>query len=157
MPYLRPAYCLTGTILVALSHHTSASGQFEAGEYFRDTELTPGWLTITSTSSSSLTFHLVTELRLAGDDGYFTRNGIIEPSEAVVSDASAIYISDLEEDKYLGTCQLKLQQHKNEITVSQSGKCWWFGEGVDASGTYRKHEFSPNERKAILQNIGTGS
>lgn len=156
MPHSRPTYRLMLMLLGLFSCHANASGQFEAGEYIRDAELSPGWLTITSASSSNLKFHLVTELHAAGDDGEFTHNGVIEESEAVVSGASAVYRSSHEEDKELGTCQLNLQHHQHEITVIQSVKCWWFGVGVDASGIYRKHEFSPEERAAIRHNVGLG-
>lgn len=129
----------------------STPAPFEVGEYLRDGELTPGWLRITSVSSISLQFQLMTELREAADDGERTRNGVVEESEAVIVGASAVYRSNHEEDEDLGVCQLDLQRHKQEIILTQSGKCWWFGEGVDASGTYRKHEFSPELRALVLR------
>lgn len=146
-------YRLILTALIAATQHASASEPFQVGEYFRDSELTPGWLTITGASSSVLKFHLVTELRQTGDDGELTRNGVVDESEAAVIGTKAVYRSNQEQHEDIGSCQLDLEQHQQEIIVTQSGNCWWFGEKVNASGVYQKREFSSNTRAALKNEV----
>lgn len=124
----------------------SASSTVEVGTYVR---VTPspffpaggketGVLRILSVSRGRATFELeVTMNPNTNDDGAFTRNGVIEASEMTLEGQSAVYRSVNPEDKELGTCQLHFRKSGEALVISQSGKCWWFGEGVNASGSYR--------------------
>jgi hypothetical protein len=66
-----------------------------------------------------------------------TRNGVVENGEILMNGESAIYRSANPDDGALGTCVLKFRRSARNVHVVQSGKCWWFGEEVNASGTYR--------------------
>lgn len=72
----------------------------------------------------------------AVDDGFLTRNGVIDGADLVPKGTALIYRSS-EGEPSLGTCVLAVRSvDEKRLRVSQSGKCWWFGEGVDASGLY---------------------
>jgi hypothetical protein len=123
-----------------------SAGTFEPGRYVRVTPspLFPaggketGVLRILAVSAAHVTFELeVTMNPSSADDGALSRNGVIEASEVAVEGQTAAYRSAYPEDKALGTCRLQFQQIGKVLVVNQSGKCWWFGEGVHASGRYR--------------------
>jgi hypothetical protein len=138
MPRHRYASTLTAVALALTTCGATASTLFPTGEYTRIEDSNYGSLTITSTSQASFAFRLLALTQFPGDpDGFYTRNGEIADSRAFIRGTSATYRSAYEEDKELGTCILTFRKSGNVITVTESGKCWWFGVGVNASGKYR--------------------
>ncbi len=142
-------HCLSSVLLaIGLSFVASvaaASPHFSVGEYTRTGDPNYGSLTITDTSRTNFRFRLLALRQFADDpDGGLTRNGEIEEGEAIISGASAVYRSANEEDKELGTCILTFRQSGKAIVVTESGTCWWFGVGVNASGKYRAAETAEN-------------
>lgn len=97
-----------------------------------------GVLVISSGAKQTAEFHLeVTWNPVLDDDGYRTHNGIIEKGIVIISKNTGRYISSNTEDSELGKCLIDFTFKGNELVLSQKGKCWWFGENVDASGLYR--------------------
>jgi len=140
------AIALSATQILLACAQARPSTQFPIGEYVR---LTPspsfpsggretGNLRLVESSPARATFQLeVTMSPVSTDDGALTRNGGIEAGQMLLNDRSAIYRSANVEDNELGTCVLNFRRSGPNIVVAQSGKCWWFGEGVNATGTYR--------------------
>jgi hypothetical protein len=98
-----------------------------------------GLLKLGRASGGHAPFRLeVTTNPTASDDGFKTRNGIIEDGVLVVHGAAATYRSAYAEDRELGSCTLNVRLLKDAVRVAQGGHCWWFGQDVDASGLYRR-------------------
>lgn len=124
---------------------TGAAELFRVGQYVRVTKSPAfpdggsetGLLKIIQSSSKNATFSLeITMKPIADGDGVQTRNGVIEIGELSVQDKSVVYRSTNAEDKDLGVCSLRFRRSDQDIVLIQMGKCWWFGEGVNASGRY---------------------
>ena len=120
---------------------------FPVGNYVRATKSPSfpvggretGLLKVIRSTPSNATFRLeVTMNPIAADDGFLTRNGVIETGELEVQDKSFVYRSSNAEDNDLGVCTLHFRQASQAIVIAQAGKCWWFGESVDASGRYQR-------------------
>ncbi|WP_457280219.1 hypothetical protein [Polaromonas sp. P5_D5] len=123
-----------------------AATRFPVGTYVRFTQSPSfpldgretGTLRIVEASRNVVRFQLEAAVNPRSDnDESLSRNGVIENGEFHIKGRSATYRSTNPEDKELGTCVLNLQRSGQVIVVAQSGKCWWFGEGVNASGEYR--------------------
>jgi hypothetical protein len=97
-----------------------------------------GNLQILESSTARAKFRLeLTMNPQRNDDGMLTRNGVIEDGEILVNGGAAIYRSAIPADGALGTCVLQFRRSAKNVVVVQSGKCWWFGEEVNASGMHR--------------------
>jgi hypothetical protein len=123
----------------------SATEVFRVGQYVRMTKSPnfpeagreTGVLKIMSSSQNNATFRLeVTMNPSATNDGFLTRNGVIEVGELSVRNKGIVYRSNNAQDKDLGVCTLLFSRSGHAIVIVQSGKCWWFGEDVNASGRY---------------------
>lgn len=146
MRRVRTGAVLFVTLAAFAVPQATASPQLRAGEYIRFTaspSFPPGGketgtLRILEVSEGRARFRLeVTMNPQAADDGFLTRTGVVEEGALKLSAGAAIYRSEQPEDKALGTCVLAFRRIHQFIVVAQSGKCWWFGEGVNASGKYR--------------------
>jgi hypothetical protein len=98
-----------------------------------------GLLRVLSSERSTPKFRLeVTMNPTVGNDGDQTRNGVIEQG-ALSREGRVLVYRSAEGEPSLGTCVLAIRTiDASRVSVSQSGKCWWFGEGVDATGVYRR-------------------
>ena len=109
-----------------------------------------GLLEIRHVAAQRVTFSLaVTMNPSSADDGFLTRSGEIPRSAFSTQGTRGVYQSQNAEGRELGTCVLAFEVRDKAVTVVQSGKCWWFGEGVNASGTYRL--VSGNEPPAVVR------
>jgi hypothetical protein len=147
--------CNTGKYMVAcilicmflFSVSADAGSLLQTGRYVRVTK-SPlfleggrefGELNIKSVRKARADFQLeVTWNPKVDDDGYLTNNGVIDDGVITVNGAVGRYVSANPEDKELGKCILDFTFKGNEIVMTQKGKCWWFGENVDATGVYRR-------------------
>lgn len=98
-----------------------------------------GLLTVGRVADGRAPFNLeVTFNPLASDDGFLTRNGVIDDGVFEIKGRSAVYRSNYPEDKDLGTCVINAKVVRQDLVLSQGGNCYWFGQDVDASGLYRR-------------------
>lgn len=138
---------LLATLFVVASTFVSvqsdAADLFRIGKYVRDTKSPEfpeggresGLLDVIRSTPNAASFSLEATMNpISDDDGFHTRNGVIEAGEMTGQGKSALYQSN--KDKSLGVCSLRFTQSDDSILVVQTGKCWWFGEGVNASGRY---------------------
>lgn len=146
MVFRRLVAAFFATLVTFTASLSGAAEVFRVGKYVRVTKSPSfpdggretGLLKIISSSSNSAIFRLeITMNPIATDDGFQTRNGVIEIGELSVQDKSIVYRSINAEDKDLGVCALLFSRSGQAIVLVQSGKCWWFGEGVNASGRYQ--------------------
>jgi len=133
-------------LLVANSFAASSvAGELQAGRYVRVTKSPAflsggretGELIVRASRQGKSSFALVATMNpVASDDGAGTHNGVVE--HGVLRQRSKAWVYE-ERDEELGVCRLALRALASEaLDVRQSGRCWWFGEGVDASGIYRR-------------------
>ena len=98
-----------------------------------------GAIEIQSVVKGRAKFNLeVTMNPVATDDGMLTRNGVIELGEMTVVGDVGEYKSTESGDTDLGVCVLRFKFERDVVMIAQEGKCWWFGEGVNASGRYHR-------------------
>lgn len=140
-----------GSILICMLIFVSsvtASEQIQADRYVRVTkspQFTPGGrefgeLSFLTVRKHNAVFRLeVTWNPIADDDGYHTHNGVIDQGVIKINGNKGRYVS-AEGDKELGQCIIDFTFEGAQVTLAQKGKCWWFGENVNASGVYRQSE-----------------
>lgn len=88
-------------------------------------------------SKQSAEFNLQAEFNPSDQaDGYNTRNAVIENGRIAIFGNQGHYRSNNEADETLGHCEINFSFNGGEIHLMQSGKCWWFGEGIDVTGKY---------------------
>jgi hypothetical protein len=102
-----------------------------------------GTLTIHSASRHQATFSMdVTAcMHSCGTDAAVNHVAGIERGMIEVRGSRGVFAASGPDENSkspdLGVCKLAfVRRSTNTISVVQSGECWWFGQGVDVSGTY---------------------
>lgn len=110
-------------------NHVITNGQHEMGILY-----------ITSSTRNKIAFSLEVTLDIINEgDVVMIRNGVIEHDEMRVYGDIGIYVSSNSEDENLGHCVILAKFMPSRIVLQQIEECWWFGEGVKASGVYVLH------------------
>jgi hypothetical protein len=126
-------------ISIATPARASESG-WKIGEYkLVNGQASASTLNIQSVEPNRFRFSLVALSCVNGcgdPENEMNNNGIVEDGSADIKGDSGTYTSANEEDDDLGHCVLHFKLKQTTVTVRQAGNCWWFGVGVNASGTY---------------------
>lgn len=139
---VRGLLCTIATSFGCLGVGTvAADGQFTLGHYVRISKSPvkrsggreSGVLNLLGTSDGKVTFRLeATANFVPGDGGSNTHVGVIENAHMFVSNSHGFFRDAS------GKCVLRFTSKGSAIVVAQSGQCDGFGDGVDASGLYRR-------------------
>ena len=122
----------------------AAPKEWKVGTYKLQAEpYDSGNLTLLQSKGKSRKFRLdvVQCVDYCGTDAAVNHVGDIENGKLVIHGRSAVYTSSGEDgqadDPDLGICRIDFTQlSAKSLRLTQSGNCWWFGQGVGVSGIY---------------------
>ena len=137
----RNAFIVALLLLSVGASAQTRSNQWTVGTYKLPKESpTPGTLTIRSVHFDTVEFDLIATkcIQQCDDEAQSVNNyGQIDRGTMRITGSSGTYVSSEDEDDVLGHCVLHFTRTRYAITVRQASRCWWFGDRVEVSGTYR--------------------
>jgi len=141
LPHLIPIASLLAFLVAPLE----AKSPWESGTYvLAGGKWDVGVLTIHESETETATFSIETSncLGRCGTDRSVNHVGGIDQGTMEILGSGGRYRSAGPDEETqapeLGICVLQFAKlNRHSIKVTQLGSCWWFGQGVSVSGTYK--------------------